>query len=440
MLLFGLQTFAQLYIGAGAQWVNTGNVVVTINNLDLVNNGSFVAGNSGVRFSGSSDNNIAGSSTTTFYDLVLAKGINNKLILITNANIDHQLVFTSGLLDLNQKNLTLASTAVLINENENSRTIGPNGGETIITLNLNQPNIVNPGNLGSIITSNQDMGSVTIRRGHKPQSGTGLGISIRRYFDIQPTINNNLQATLRFKYFDAELNGQNENTMIMFKSVDNGVNWTNQSINSRDIAANWVEKTNINDFSRWTLNSAQGALPVLGLQFFAKRINPSQVRLDWKTIQEINNVGFFIERKKQTENDFSSVSFVGSKAINGNSSSPLDYTKVDDNNYTGYTYYRLKQTDIDGHFSYSVIRLVSGEVNKEVVLKVWPVPANGDFNVIVQGIEKDGSIQIFDAVGKLLQTITVKDNISQKVNRLPGGTYFVRLAGDKNISQKVVVQ
>src|SRR5258705_6520952 len=112
MLLFGLQTFAQLYIGTGAQWVNTGNVVITINNMDLVNNGNFVPANSGVRFSGSSDNSISGSSTTTFYDLVLAKGVNNKLILVTDANIDHDLNFISGLLDLNQKNLTLASTAV----------------------------------------------------------------------------------------------------------------------------------------------------------------------------------------------------------------------------------------------------------------------------------------------------------------------------------------
>ncbi|HMK24759.1 MAG TPA: T9SS type A sorting domain-containing protein [Chitinophagaceae bacterium] len=441
LLLFGLQTFAQLTITPGAQWVNTGNVIVTIQDMDLVNNGNFTAGNSTVRFNGVANSGIGGNATTNFYDMHIVKTAGMQVTLLGNISLDHQLYFISGLLDLNQKNFTLASTALLMGENETNRIIGPNGGEVIITLNLNQPGFINPGMLGCIITSSANMGAVTIRRGHKPQTGAGISGSIKRYYSIGPTNNTNLNATLRLKYFDAELNGQNENTMIMFKSIDNGVNWVNQSINSRDINANWVEKTNINDFSRWTLSGpAQGGLPVLGLQFFAKRISPSQVKLNWQTIQEINNAGFFIERKKQTDNDFSSVSFTDTKAINGNSSSPLDYTKLDDNSYSGYTYYRLKQTDIDGHFTYSVIRLVNGDVQKEVVLKVWPVPAVGDFNVMVQGIDKDGSIQVFDAIGKLLQTITVKDNISEKINRLPGGTYFIRLAGDKNISQKVVVQ
>ncbi|HYG50060.1 MAG TPA: hypothetical protein VD905_04110, partial [Flavobacteriales bacterium] len=89
-------------------------------------------------------------------------------------------------------------------------------------------------------------------------------------------------------------------------------------------------------------------LPVIGLEFYAKRINKQQVQLDWKTLQEINNKGFYIERKKENENNFAALRFVDSKGQNGNSSFSLSYMQLDTNNYAGKTYYRLKQEDFDG--------------------------------------------------------------------------------------------
>ena len=440
-LFFCYAGMSQVVITSGAQWVNTGNVTVTLQDIDMVNNGTFTPGNSTMRFTGSASNTIGGSSASAFYDLEIAKTGNNKLSLLTNTNISNRVVFTSGLIDLNQKNLTLIYPAYLNNESETSRIIGPNGGEAITTINLNGPNQVNPGFMGAIITSVQNMGIVTVKRGHKLQTGTGLSGSIARYFDIQPAVNTNLNATFRFKYFDAELNGQSENTMIMFKSIDNGTNWTNQNINARDAAQNFVEKTGINDFSRWTLSSASGgSLPVVGLEFTAKRINSTHVQLDWKTIQEINNLGFHIERKKETDNNYIDLGFVASKAPAGNSVFPLDYSKIDDNSFTGYTYYRLKQEDIDGHFAYSAIRMVNGQPDKTVAIKAWPIPVAGDFTILVTGIDKTGFVQIVDATGKLIRQLTVSDNVQQKVNKLPAGVYYLRLTGDKELSQKVVVQ
>src|SRR6266853_920767 len=105
--------FAQITIPTGMQWINNENVIVNVNALDMINNGSFVAGNGTVKFSGGTGNNIGGNSVTTFYQLEISKGANSKLSLLSNINIDNQVNFTSGLLDLNQKNLTLASSATL---------------------------------------------------------------------------------------------------------------------------------------------------------------------------------------------------------------------------------------------------------------------------------------------------------------------------------------
>ena len=68
---------AQLVITPGAQWVNTGTVTVSLQDIDFINNGTFTANNSIVQFSGSTVNNISGSSPIAFYDLQIAKtGVN----------------------------------------------------------------------------------------------------------------------------------------------------------------------------------------------------------------------------------------------------------------------------------------------------------------------------------------------------------------------------
>ena len=223
------------------------------------------------------------------------------------------------ILDLNLFKLTLADTALLINESEASRITGLAGGEVVITLSLNAPAGINAGNLGAVITSASNLGNVVIKRGHKEQSGTGLSGSVHRYFDITPDNNAALDATFRYYYFDAEMNSQTENNLAMFKSVDDGVNWSSQNFGNRNTTENFVENAGINSFSRWTLSSASGALPVIGLEFDAKRINNNQVQLNWKTQQEFNNLGFSIERKKENENNFISRGFVNSLATGGNS-------------------------------------------------------------------------------------------------------------------------
>lgn len=187
--------------------------------------------------------------------------------------------------------------------------------------------------------------------------------------------------------------------------------------------------------------SIGSTLPVTGLEFYAKRINNTTVQLDWKTIQEINNKGFHIERKKENEGAFNVVDFVNSKAgLGGNSSFPLEYQKLDNNAYSGNTYYRLKQEDIDGRTAYSIIRVVKGDVSKQLTMQVWPVPAVGYFNVSVSGLSKADVIQVVDMNGRLVNQFTIQNQIQQKVSGLPAGTYFVKLASDKTVGQKVIVQ
>jgi hypothetical protein len=261
ILLLSLPGFAQLTISSGTQWVNNGAVTVTIGDLNFANNGTFVPGNSVIKFGGDSMNTIGGNSLITFYELQIAKNGNKSLSLLSNININSKVSFNSGLFDLNQKNLILAANAILNNESETSHIIGPNGGEVSITMNMNKPNNVNAGNLGAVLTSNSNLGNVTINRGHKNQSGTGLSSGINRYFNIQLTGKKIKASTMRMNYFDAELNSQDENNLAFYQSLNNGANWTNQSFTTRNVQANWVEKAGMTSFELLTLSSNAGSPP-----------------------------------------------------------------------------------------------------------------------------------------------------------------------------------
>ncbi len=184
---------------------------------------------------------------------------------------------------------------------------------------------------------------------------------------------------------------------------------------------------------------AQGPLPVLGLEFNAKRINTSKVQLDWKTVQEIDNKGFFVERKKENEVNFTQLHFVKSAAPNGNSSLPLSYSHVDANDFRGKTYYRLKQEDVDGKFMYSTVKLVNGNNGKSISLKAWPIPSTGPVNISAEGIDND-ILLVFDNNGRLMKQLSITAKTPVQITGLMPGSYIVKLGSQKELYQKIIIQ
>jgi hypothetical protein len=242
-------------ITSGATLKTSGNIFVVVNDCHLTNNGTIqqASGDGSFKFTGSADVNISGSSMATFDKLNIAK-TSSKVALLQNVNVVGQVNFTSGLLDLTNSVLDFGTTGMVTGETETSRifTFG-NGYAQIINV-LNAPVAANPGNLGAVITSTKNLGSITIKRGHKAQTNvSGTTPSILRYYDISPDNDKSLKATLRFYYFDAELNGLNENTLQLWKQSKNS--WLNIGYSSRNTTLDYVEETGINALSRWTLSS-----------------------------------------------------------------------------------------------------------------------------------------------------------------------------------------
>jgi hypothetical protein len=189
-------------------------------------------------------------------------------LLGTNINVSEKVQFVSGKLDLNNQTLTLGTNAYLQDETESRRIIGPNGGMIQITRTLNAPNAVNAGNIGAVITSNINLGSVTIKRLHKAANESGSG-KVKRFYEILPATNNGLNATLRLHYFDAELNGLTENSLTILQRTSSSASWTPLGYNTRNSSSNYVEKSGIGTLYQYAL-AAQAALTMQKTESDAK--------------------------------------------------------------------------------------------------------------------------------------------------------------------------
>jgi hypothetical protein len=320
------------------------------------------------------------------------------------------------------QNILLQPAALLNGESETSYITGTNGGYVQITNTLNAPTLVNAGNLGAVITSTENLGSTIIRRGHVSQiNAYGAGNSILRYYDIIPTNNASLNAGLQLTYLDAELNGLDENSLVLVKSTDN-INWTSQGFDSRNTTANYVEKAGLADFSRWTLSSPANALPLLWSSFNTQCITGA-TRISWKTQQEQNTASFVVRRST----DGITWTDIGSIPAAGNSQTTLSYTYTDPQSPAGKGYYQLLQRDIDGQQTYSPV--LTTQCGQPESIKVYPNPLQNTCWVNIQSETSEAiNLRVYDSRGALLkqQAVNIQAGNNQfalSLNSLTPGSY-----------------
>jgi hypothetical protein len=394
------------------------NSSLTVQNGKLTNNGtlSATAGTVVVKGNASTANSaIDGTGTSSFNHLTVNKSSNNAQ-LGQNISVSGYLTLSSGGLELAAGNVDFGTTGSLQSETETNRVQGT-GGYLRAVATLNAPSSANPANLGAQISSAANFGSTEIKRSH--QIFTVVGSSIARGYDIQPTTNTGLNATLRAHYFDAEINGNNESTMVLWRSTDNGATWTAQTTaTSRDIAANWVEKTGIDAFSSWT-TANPGALPIELLSFTGKN-KGSYNLLEWATASEVNNTGFEIERSREAIS-FEKIGFVTSKSSEANT-----YTFKDENLEKGVLYYRLKQIDTDGKYSYSPV--ISIRTKGTETIFIYPNPNKDGIFRIDGKIIADQKMTVLNAVGQEVEGSIYQNQID--LRNLPAGIYFLNLEGE----------
>lgn len=175
-------------------------------------------------------------------------------------------------------------------------------------------------------------------------------------------------------------------------------------------------------------------LPVALLSFQA-RVQDGNVLLSWITASETNNRGFAIERSGDAA-EWINIGFVSSAATGGNSTQPLAYSFIDAKPLNS-SFYRLKQTDFDGKYVYSVVREVSFNASKQVTIS--PNPAKN--YITIDGLSGSELIRVYDVTGKLVRQADAAGNPATiSLEGLSEGTYHIRIisANGQVVSEKVL--
>src|SRR5690606_18693858 len=121
--------------------------------------------------------------------------------------------------------------------------------------------------------------------------------------------------------------------------------------------------------------------------------------LKWTTTQEINTKEFIIERRTNNK-DFEAI---GVKAAI-NKSGINYYSFSDDNPAAGNSYYRLKQVDINGNFTYSNLAILHNAL--ENLISFYPNPVKDEMTITYDA-EKPATIHITSMDGKKLHTQSI---------------------------------
>ncbi len=179
------------------------------------------------------------------------------------------------------------------------------------------------------------------------------------------------------------------------------------------------------------------AIPLpAGLSGFTATKLGNSALIQWTTVTETNNKGFGIERSADSK-VWTRIGFVNSKASDGNSKERLSYSYTDQAPLNGTNYYRLKQTDLDGKYNYSTVKQLSfGNRN---TISIHPNPAK-DY-VIIDGLNGDEMIKIYDATGRIVKEIKpASSSVAIRLDTLNEGLYQVSIisTNGNTLSRKIM--
>lgn len=387
-----------------------------------------------ISFSGGENTVLRGNSIVLNDVIVNKQSENLEVTLNDPLTINGNLTLTMGDVNLNGNQLTLGSNSTLIGETADNRVHGTSGSITT-TRNINAPNEMNVAGLGIELTSTEDFGSTTVVRGNA-QKVFNAGFGLNRYYEIHPTNNDDLDATMKFHYFEDELNTNlgtiNEGELDLWRF--DGAVWNFQWA-TVDLANNFITKTNIPQFSTWTSGSRDNnSLPITLTNFVADCAG-DQIYVTWTTASEINNKEFIIEASEDAITWKKIYTLPGA----GNSNTNRNYEATVKSSFEKGGYVRLRQIDYNGQFEAFDPVFVSCQPPASNEISLSPNPATEYVDVEFKSeMKAEVTLTIFSSSGQILLNSSVKIDEGTSVVRLdvaalPAGVYHLNLSNNKKL-------
>lgn len=182
-----------------------------------------------------------------------------------------------------------------------------------------------------------------------------------------------------------------------------------------------------------SLTITNAPVPITLLSFTGK-VENENVQLDWQTAQEINNDYFVVEHSANGIN-FSKITKIKSK---GNTSIGHAYNYSPKNAVQGINYYRLKQVDVDGSFTYSDIVQIK---NNTKTISIVANPVTNEIVLKNANIDGKSTYKIINTAGIVVAINILKSN-TINVSKIANGNYLLVIANENNTitSSKFVKQ
>lgn len=183
------------------------------------------------------------------------------------------------------------------------------------------------------------------------------------------------------------------------------------------------------------LQGIEGLLPVELSSFTGDIVNETNVALSWETQTEVNNYGFDIQRRTETDDPEDGWTTLGFVEGNGNSNSPKQYSFRDKNPWGGSKFfYRLKQIDTDGQYEYSDEVEIDLVPTKYELYQNYPNPFNPMTNIKFS-LPEDAkvNIRIYNMLGELVDELVNRDykagyhKVEFNASNYASGVYIYRL-------------
>ena len=231
-------------------------------------------------------------------------------------------------------------------------------------------------------------------------------------------------------------------------STDQGLGeCTNNATISGGIAM--VTRTVVPSFSDFAIamemNNYQ-PLPVKMEYFTAEKNGDHSSLLKWATASEIDNAYFEVERSA----DAATWENLGKVQGAGTSAQQQLYNYTDANALTGVNYYRLKQVDVDGNFTYTNIQEVTFDgvaAAAATTMTMFPNPMSKSGPLTIELSNSNSTISnvtIYNTVGQEVYTGASSNSNTIEINdlTLASGVYVVLVSseGSKPLTSRLVIK
>jgi hypothetical protein len=190
------------------------------------------------------------------------------------------------------------------------------------------------------------------------------------------------------------------------------------------------------DGARFTLGTTDlGSTPLpIELLFFEAQAEGPVVHTTWATATEQDNERFTVERSTDGLVWYQVTELPGA----GTSNQLLHYSAVDERPLSGTSYYRLRQTDLDGTMTWSEMRVVHIDARAGEPWQVVPNPTDGP---VVLSWASDAlppqRVRVTDASGRhmnVAQALQGSHAVHLDLGPYPPGMYLVHIEQDGELS------